>query len=247
MFCCSFITTTDPRFLCVIQILNYIIHGKSALFPRPGGAPMMTTPHDLRQAGPAASSLKCALNMALVPLLATFLVACKIVVTVPKGGKVVTEDGFVCQAGEVCVIEVSDDTFDSTFTAMADEGYTFTRWARKPSALCGNQTGSCHLSTLLFSGFPVAFTLGGIGLGFGVIGLLLDDWAFSWAQFGTIPSRIFGGIAENLILTAIPMFIFMGTMLEKSGVARDLLNCLLHLLPRRNSSPMPLRCLNDLL
>ncbi len=88
------------------------------------------------------------------------------------------------------------------------------------------------LALLLFSGFPVAFTLGGIGLGFGVIGLLLDDWAFSWAQFGTIPSRIFGGIAENLILTAIPMFIFMGTMLEKSGVARDLLNCLQVLLRR---------------
>ena len=37
---------------------------------------------------------------------------------------------------------------------------------------------------------------------------------------------------ENLILTAIPMFVFMGTMLEKSGVARDLLNCLQVLMRR---------------
>ena len=41
-----------------------------------------------------------------------------------------------------------------------------------------------------------------------------------------------GGIAANLILTAIPMFIFMGTMLERSGVALDLLNCLQVLLRR---------------
>jgi len=88
------------------------------------------------------------------------------------------------------------------------------------------------LAILLFSGFPVAFVLGGVGLSFAFIAMMLDDWLFSWPQFGSIPSRIFGGIAENLILTAIPMFIFMGTMLEKSGVARDLLNCLQVLLRR---------------
>ncbi len=88
------------------------------------------------------------------------------------------------------------------------------------------------LALLLFSGYPVAFVLGGIGLSFGFIAMWVDPWLFDIAQFGTIPSRIFGGIAENLILTAIPMFIFMGTMLEKSGVARDLLNCLQVLLRR---------------
>ncbi|MEM8812758.1 MAG: TRAP transporter large permease subunit [Pseudomonadota bacterium] len=89
------------------------------------------------------------------------------------------------------------------------------------------------LAALLFTGFPVAFVLGGVGLAFGFIGIWISDgFAFSFAQFGVIPSRIFGGIAENLILTAIPMFIFMGTMLEKSGVARDLLNCLQVLLRR---------------
>ncbi|MGE0613901.1 MAG: TRAP transporter large permease subunit [Hyphomicrobiales bacterium] len=86
------------------------------------------------------------------------------------------------------------------------------------------------LGLLLFSGYPVAFVLAGVGLGFGVIGIALD--AFAWVQFGSIPSRIFGGMAENLILTAIPMFILMGTVLERSGIARDLLNCLLVLLRR---------------
>ncbi len=86
------------------------------------------------------------------------------------------------------------------------------------------------LALLLFSGYPVAFVLGGIGLGFGLLGMELG--VFHFLQFNSIPSRIFGGIMENLILTAIPMFIFMGTMLEKSGVARDLLNCLQVLLRR---------------
>ncbi len=86
------------------------------------------------------------------------------------------------------------------------------------------------LAVLLFSGYPVAFVLGGIGLGFGFIGMAMGE--FHFVLFGIIPSRVFGGIAESLILTAIPMFIFMGTMLEKSGIARDLLNCLQVLLRR---------------
>ncbi|MBV2360640.1 TRAP transporter large permease subunit [Thalassococcus sp. CAU 1522] len=86
------------------------------------------------------------------------------------------------------------------------------------------------LGILLFTGFPVAFVLGGVGLAFGGIGMLAGEFMF--IQFRLLPSRIFGGIMENLILTAIPMFIFMGTMLERSGIARDLLNCLQVLLRR---------------
>lgn len=80
------------------------------------------------------------------------------------------------------------------------------------------------LGILLFTGFPVAFILGGVGLAFGCIGYFLD--VFSLIEFSNIVPRIWGGIAENLVLTAIPMFIFMGTMLERSGVANDLLHCL---------------------
>ena len=55
---------------------------------------------------------------------------------------------------------------------------------------------------------------------------------FSLIEFFNILSRIWGGVCENLILVAIPMFIFMGTMLEKSGVAKDLLYALQILLRR---------------
>ena len=80
------------------------------------------------------------------------------------------------------------------------------------------------LALLLFSGFPVAFVLGGVGLGFGFLGIAFD--VFSFIEFFNIISRIWGGVCENLILVAVPMFIFMGTMLERSGVANDLLYCL---------------------
>lgn len=87
------------------------------------------------------------------------------------------------------------------------------------------------LAILLFSGFPVAFVLGGVGIAFAFIAMWYDPWLFDWPQFNAIPPREYG-IAENLILTAIPMFIFMGTMLERSGIAKDLLNCLQVLLRR---------------
>jgi len=86
------------------------------------------------------------------------------------------------------------------------------------------------LGILLFSGYPVAFVLGGVGLAFGFIGMYFD--VFQFIMFFNLESRIWGGIAENLVLTAIPMFIFMGTMLERSGVANDLLHCLQVLLRR---------------
>ena len=88
------------------------------------------------------------------------------------------------------------------------------------------------LAVFLFSGYPVAFVLGGVGMAFALLAILIDPFLFDWPQFGSVPSRVFGGIAENLILTAIPMFILMGTVLERSGTARDLLNCLQVLLRR---------------
>jgi len=80
------------------------------------------------------------------------------------------------------------------------------------------------LGLLLFTGYPVAFILGGIGLAFAFIGTTVD--AFRIQQLFLIPLRIYGGTMESPVLVAIPMFIFMGTMLEKSGVARDLLYAL---------------------
>ncbi len=80
------------------------------------------------------------------------------------------------------------------------------------------------LAIFLFSGYPVAFVLGGIGLYFGFIGMGLD--VFNFKEFFLINSRIFGGVVENMVLIAIPMFVFMGLILERSGIAKELLNSL---------------------
>jgi TRAP-type mannitol/chloroaromatic compound transport system permease large subunit len=80
------------------------------------------------------------------------------------------------------------------------------------------------LAVSLFSGYPVAFVLGGIAILFGGIGILLD--VFHPIQFFNLLPRVWGAAASNPVLVAVPMFIFMGTMLERSGVANDLLHCL---------------------
>jgi tripartite ATP-independent transporter DctM subunit len=80
------------------------------------------------------------------------------------------------------------------------------------------------LAALLFTGYPVAFVLGGIAIFFGAIGILFD--VFQPMQFFNLLPRIWGGVAANPILVAVPMFIFMGTVLERSGVANDLLHAL---------------------
>jgi tripartite ATP-independent transporter DctM subunit len=86
------------------------------------------------------------------------------------------------------------------------------------------------MALLLFTGFPVAFVLGGVSLVFGAIGMALE--VFNPLQFYNLLVRIWGGVAASQVLVAIPMFIFMGVVLERSGVAADLLKTL-QLLTRR--------------
>lgn len=74
---------------------------------------------------------------------------------------------------------------------------------------------------LLLAGFPVAFTLAGTGVIFASIGWLFGIFDFS--LFGALPSRIFGNAMTNEVLIAVPLFVFMGVMLEKSKVAEELL------------------------
>ncbi|MCS7204997.1 MAG: TRAP transporter large permease subunit [Leptospiraceae bacterium] len=76
------------------------------------------------------------------------------------------------------------------------------------------------LLIFVFSGYPVAFALAGTGIFFSVIGILLGIFDFSF--FNTLPERLFG-IMSNYVLLAIPFFIFMGTVLEKSKLAENLL------------------------
>ena len=73
---------------------------------------------------------------------------------------------------------------------------------------------------LIFSGYPVAFALGGTALVFAGVGV--EVGVLDWGLLQALPSRIFG-IMSNFILLAVPFFIFMGTMLEKSRLAEDLL------------------------
>ncbi len=73
---------------------------------------------------------------------------------------------------------------------------------------------------LLSIGYPVAFSLGGVAIVFGLIGIALG--VFDPIFLNAMPLRIFG-IMENYTLLAIPYFIFMGAMLEKSGIAENLL------------------------
>jgi len=86
------------------------------------------------------------------------------------------------------------------------------------------------LGVLLFSGYPVAFILGGLALLFGFVGFFLGS--FKLVQFFNFVPRIWGQAAENLVLVAIPTFIFMGVMMERSGIAQDLLYCVQVLLKR---------------
>ena len=79
------------------------------------------------------------------------------------------------------------------------------------------------LASLLFSGFPVAFILGGIAFLFGMIGYWID--MFDLIEFFNFLPRIWFQGAENLVLVAVPAFVFMGVMMERSGVANDLLYC----------------------
>jgi tripartite ATP-independent transporter DctM subunit len=72
----------------------------------------------------------------------------------------------------------------------------------------------------LGSGYPVSFSLGGVAIVFGIIGISLDLLSPNLIQ--AMPNRIFGTMS-NFVLLAIPYFVFMGAMLEQSGLAEDLL------------------------
>lgn len=75
----------------------------------------------------------------------------------------------------------------------------------------------------LMIGFPVAFTLGGIAVSFALVGIGFD--MFPAPLLNALPARI-QGILVNDLLLAVPLFIFMGVMLEKSGTAERLLTAL---------------------
>jgi tripartite ATP-independent transporter DctM subunit len=89
-------------------------------------------------------------------------------------------------------------------------GFTETLAILMVVAVCG----------FLFFGYPVALTLGGVSLAFAAIGHLTGAMGFSF--IGALPQRVYG-VMTNEVLLAIPLFIFMGVMLERSRIAEDLL------------------------
>ncbi len=75
---------------------------------------------------------------------------------------------------------------------------------------------------LILRGYPVAFTLGGISVAFAFGVSIFAPDVFQMSTFYLLPSRIMG-VVNNYVLMAVPLFIFMGIMLEKSGLAQSLL------------------------
>ncbi|NVK38972.1 MAG: TRAP transporter large permease subunit [Gammaproteobacteria bacterium] len=73
---------------------------------------------------------------------------------------------------------------------------------------------------VLMLGYPVAFTLSGVALMFALLGTVTGH--FDSAFLEALPNRLFG-IMSNQLLIAVPLFVFMGVMLEKSKIAENLL------------------------
>ncbi|MGB0204879.1 MAG: TRAP transporter large permease [Neptuniibacter sp.] len=89
---------------------------------------------------------------------------------------------------------------------------------------------------LLFTGIPVAWVLGGIGIVFAFLGQFTDTYmdtmtGLDYTTLGLVVNRLWT-IMENWILVALPMFIFMGIMLDKSGVAERLMKSMQELFGR---------------
>tara|TARA_B100000586_G_scaffold195792_1_gene144581 strand:+ start:1515 stop:2888 length:1374 start_codon:yes stop_codon:yes gene_type:complete len=74
---------------------------------------------------------------------------------------------------------------------------------------------------ILLAGFPVAFSLAGTAIIFAGIGALTDT--FNAAFLGAIPNRLYGDMT-NSALVAVPLFVFMGVLLQKSNLAENLLS-----------------------
>ena len=90
---------------------------------------------------------------------------------------------------------------------------------------------------LLFTGYPVAWTLAGVGVAFCGLAFLFDNGLMNWTgleetltgldylTLGAVVNRVYATMS-NAVLVALPMFIFMGLMLDESGVAEKLMTAM---------------------
>ncbi|TAJ24195.1 MAG: TRAP transporter large permease subunit [Reyranella sp.] len=77
------------------------------------------------------------------------------------------------------------------------------------------------LVVFMIIGYPVAFSLCAVGFFFGFLAIEMNYFTMAFMQ--AIPGRVFGSILSNELLLAIPFFTFMGAILEKCGLAEDML------------------------
>ena len=93
------------------------------------------------------------------------------------------------------------------------------------------------LVIMLLLGYPAAFSLGAVGLLYAIVGIQLGEFRPDFLQ--ALPERVYG-VMNNDTLLAIPFFTFMGLVLERSGMAEDLLDTIGQLFGTiRAVSPMP--------
>lgn len=101
------------------------------------------------------STASCAFKLLATVAGMLLVVGCKIHVSVPDDGAVLTESGSLyCGPGEFCEVDVSDTFFDESFVAEPTPGHIFTGWKIGHRTLCGTSRKPCALSTSWFSGFP---------------------------------------------------------------------------------------------
>ncbi|MCR9140209.1 MAG: TRAP transporter large permease subunit [Alphaproteobacteria bacterium] len=89
---------------------------------------------------------------------------------------------------------------------------------------------------LIFTGYPVAWLMGGLAVAFTVISVLSDTYldtffGVDWGYSSIVVDRIYA-VMNNWVLVALPMFVFMGIMMDKSGIAEDLMTDLAKLFGR---------------
>ena len=93
--------------------------------------------------------------------------------------------------------------------------FTITRETMPPLMFAG-------LVIAMLIGYPVAFTLAALGIAFGFVAIQHGFFDLNFLQ--AIPSRVFGNVLSNELLLAIPFFTFMGAVLERCGLAEDMLD-----------------------
>ena len=96
----------------------------------------------------------------LLATVALALSGCKLQISVPQGGTVLSNDGaYICETGQICTIDVVDFFFDETFTAVPASGFYFSHWKKQDHGLCGEVTTPCRLYTAAFEGIPALQSL----------------------------------------------------------------------------------------